>query len=104
MNLVSEIGAQKTDRDDEDDIILGEDWEKDERGEFTFEDATRGPRNWIALNSSPLARKIITFNLLALVVLVGGVLYLSQSRDGLVVQLENTLLSEARLMAKVFEA
>ena len=104
MNLVSEIGAQKTDRDDEDDIILGEDWEKDERGEFTFEDAPRGPRNWIALNSSPLARKIITFNLLALVVLVGGVLYLSQSRDGLVVQRENTLLSEARLMAKVFEA
>ena len=101
---MSEIGAQKTDRDDEDDIILGEDWEKDERGEFTFEDAPRGPRNWIALNSSPLARKIITFNLLALVVLVGGVLYLSQSRDGLVVQRENTLLSEARLMAKVFEA
>lgn len=104
MNLVSEIGAHKKEQDDEDDIILGEDWEKEERGEFTFQDAPRGPRNWIALNSSPLARKIITFNLLALVVLVGGVLYLSQSRDGLVVQRENALLSEARLMAKVFEA
>lgn len=101
---MSEIGAHKKEQDDEDDIILGEDWEKEERGEFTFQDAPRGPRNWIALNSSPLARKIITFNLLALVVLVGGVLYLSQSRDGLVVQRENALLSEARLMAKVFEA
>jgi len=104
MNLVSDIDAHKADRADEAEIILGEDWEKNDSGDFDQQPSKRGPRDWIALNSSPLARKIITFNLLALVVLVGGVLYLSQSRAGLVEQRENALLSEARLMAKVFEA
>jgi len=104
MTAVSDIDAHKASQAAENDILLGEDWEEDEKGEFTFNDPPRGPRNWIALNSSPLARKIITFNLLALVVLVGGILYLSQSREGLVAQRGAALTSEAKLMAKVFEA
>ncbi len=64
----------------------------------------RGRRGFVALNRSPLARKIIVFNLLALVVLVSGVLYLNPFRDSLVLQREAGLITEARLMAKVFEA
>ncbi len=43
----------------------------------------RGPkfRRFLVFNSSPLARKIILFNLIALGILVSGVLYLNQSQD-----------------------
>lgn len=58
----------------------------------------------LAINSSPLARKIISFNLLALLVLVVGVLYLNPFRDSLVFQREQGLVFEAHLIADVFEA
>ncbi len=58
----------------------------------------------IALNRSPLARKIIVFNLLGLIVLVFGVLYMHPFRDSLVLQRERGLVAEARLVADVFEA
>lgn len=57
-----------------------------------------------SLNRSPLARKIIVFNLLALVILVAGVLFMNPFRDSLVLQREAGLVSEARLVANVFEA
>ncbi|HIP24263.1 MAG TPA: HAMP domain-containing protein [Rhodobacteraceae bacterium] len=43
----------------------------------------RGPRSsrFFVFNRSPLARKIILFNLIALGILVSGVLYLNQSQD-----------------------
>lgn len=64
----------------------------------------RGPRRrLIALNRSPLARKIVTFNLLAMIVLVAGVLYLNPFRDSLVVQRERALVVEAELIADIFE-
>ena len=56
------------------------------------------------VNRSPLARKIITFNLLAMIVLVAGVLYLNPFRDSLVLQRERGLVTEAELIADVFEA
>ena len=56
------------------------------------------------LNRSPLARKIVLFNLLALVVLVAGVLYLNPFRDSLVAQREAALYTEAKLVAAVIEA
>jgi two-component system sensor histidine kinase ChvG len=58
----------------------------------------------VSLNRSLLARKIIVFNLLALVILVAGVLFTNPFRDSLVVQREAGLITEARLVAKVFEA
>ncbi len=58
----------------------------------------------ISLNRSPLARKIIVFNLLGLIVLVVGVLYMHPFRDSLVLQRERGLVAEARLVADVFEA
>ena len=66
--------------------------------------AGRERRSFISLNRSPLARKIITFNLLAMIVLVAGVLYLNPFRDSLVLQRESGLVAEAQLIAQVFEA
>ncbi len=104
MNIVSKIDATKAERTDPPEIILGEDWDERAKSDEPFEAVTREKRRWISMNSSPLARKIITFNLLALVVLVGGVLYLNQFREGLVEQRERSLVTEAKLMSKVFEA
>jgi two-component system, OmpR family, sensor histidine kinase ChvG len=64
----------------------------------------RGRRGSVSLNRSPLARKIIIFNMLALVILVAGVLFMNPFRDSLVLQREQGLVSEARLIADVFEA
>ena len=106
MNAVSDIDAQKSDNSaNQPDILLGEDWNEQAREtEEGEEHPADDSRSWIALNRSPLARKIITFNLLALVVLMGGVLYLNQSRQGLVEQREKSLTTQAGLIAKVFEA
>ncbi|MEM8934659.1 MAG: sensor N-terminal transmembrane domain-containing protein, partial [Acidobacteriota bacterium] len=70
----------------EDDLVLGEDWvaPHSEAGRATV--ARRRRRGVISINRSPLARKIITFNLLALIVLVAGVLWLNPVRDNLVIQ------------------
>ncbi len=86
------------------DVLLGEDWISPD----SFTDPTlrsaRGSRGIVALNRSPLARKIIIFNLMALVILVVGVLFLNPFRDSLVLQREDALVAEARLVADVFEA
>ncbi len=104
MNVVSKLDANKAARADQPDILLGDDWDERARSDEAVYIPPREKRSWISLNRSPLARKIITFNLLALVVLVGGVLYLNQFREGLVEQRERSLVTEARLIAKVFEA
>lgn len=103
MKDVSEIDADKQDPAAQPEIILGADWDEHARSGEPDEEPVHETGGWISLKSSPLARKIITFNLLALVILVGGVLYLNQFRDGLVDQREQSLVTEARLIAKVFE-
>ncbi len=86
------------------DVVLGDDWVAP-KGFVDDELRTRrSKRGVISLNKSPLARKIITFNLLALVILVAGVLYLNPFRDSLVLQREQGLVFEAQLVADVFEA
>ncbi len=60
-------------------------------------------RTRIAVNRSPLARRIVTYNLVALVILVTGVLYLDPFRDSLVLQREASLVIEARLIASAIE-
>jgi len=105
MNVVSKIDAEKHDMTAQPEIILGADWDERARQNDQEEDDLQPARGgWIFLNRSPLARKIITFNVLALVVLVGGVLYLNQFREGLVGQREKGLVTEAKLIAKVIEA
>lgn len=85
-------------------LVMGEDWTQSGDGVEQELRTKREKRNLISLNRSPLARKIITFNLLALVLLVAGVLFLNPFRDSLVAQREVALVSEAQLIADVFEA
>lgn len=85
-------------------VVLGEDWDGPEAAVESAMRNRRRHRGMFSLNRSPLARKIITFNLLALVVLVAGVLYLNPVRDSLVLQRETALVVEAQLIADVFEA
>lgn len=83
-------------------VLLGEDWVSPDT---TVEELreTRSKSGIVALNRSPLARKIIIFNLMALVILVAGVLFLNPFRDSLVLQREAGLIREAELIADVFE-
>ena len=85
-------------------VVLGDDWvapHTSVEGELR---QRRERQSVISLNRSPLARKIITFNLMAILVLVAGVLYLNSSRDSLAFQRANGLVSEAELIADVIEA
>ena len=86
------------------DVVLGEDWIGPDAAAESEARAKRDRRGVIAMNRSPLARKIITFNLLAILVLVAGVLFLNPSRDSLVFQRERALVIEAELVTAVVEA
>ncbi len=81
------------------DVVLGEDWIGADAAAESVARAKRDRRGVIAMNRSPLARKIITFNLLAILVLVAGVLFLNPFRDSLVLQRERAIVSEAELVA-----
>lgn len=104
MSLGSRIDLQETKPARRADVVLGEDWVAPESILDSELRAGRERRGFISLNRSPLARKIITFNLLAMIVLVAGVLYLNPFRDSLVLQRESGLVAEAQLIADVFEA
>nr|WP_255576129.1 MULTISPECIES: sensor histidine kinase [unclassified Jannaschia] len=84
-------------------VVLGEDWDRPEGTEAELASA-RERRGLFSLDRSPLARKIILFNLLAILLLVAGVLFLNPSRDSLVVQREQGLVTEALLISDVLEA
>ncbi len=86
------------------DLLLGEDWESPDAALDPTISAHRARRGFISLNRSPLARKIIVFNLLALIILVAGVLFLNPFRDSLVIQREKALVTEAQLVANVVSA
>ncbi|AHC99437.1 sensor histidine kinase [Leisingera methylohalidivorans] len=86
------------------DVVLGEDWVTPEQSVTREMQVKRARRGLLSLKGSPLTRKIITFNLIALIILVTGILYLNSSRQSLVQQRAGTLVSEAMLAADVFEA
>ncbi|MES0827810.1 sensor histidine kinase [Ruegeria sp. SCP11] len=85
------------------DIVLGDDWVIPQDPESAELRASRR-RNLFSLRGSPLARKIITFNLAALIILVMGLLYLDDSRGEQVQQAARNLIGDARLVTNVFEA
>ena len=86
------------------DVVLGDDFvapaSSDDRD--TAGGAEAGGR--FSFWHSPLTRKIIIFNLVALNILVAGVLLLNSSRESLAVQRGNALVGQAELIADVFEA
>jgi two-component system sensor histidine kinase ChvG len=83
------------------DVLLGEDWTQPEA--IMAQDLHRGRSGIVALNRSPLARKIVIFNMMALVIMVAGVLFMNPFRDSLVIQREQGLVTETELVADVFE-
>ncbi|WP_299900591.1 sensor histidine kinase [uncultured Ruegeria sp.] len=85
------------------DVVLGDDWVIPQDPESAELREKRSRRNLFSLRGSPLARKIITFNLIALVILVTGLLYLDDSRKEKVQQTARNLLGDALLVSNVFE-
>ena len=85
-------------------VVLGEDWVAPHHSVEKELRDSRAQRGFLALNRSPLTRKIIIFNLIALNVLVVGILWLNASRDTLGLQKTNALQAEVELVADVFEA
>lgn len=86
------------------DVVLGDDWVAPDNTAPNELRARRERRGLFSLRGSPLTRKIITFNLIALNILVAGILYLNSSRDSLAVQRAAALVAEAELVADVIEA
>jgi len=86
------------------DVVLGDDWVAPDATAPSEMRARRERRGLFSLRASPITRKIITFNLVALCLLIAGISYLNSSRDSLAVQRASALVSEAELIADVFEA
>jgi two-component system sensor histidine kinase ChvG len=85
------------------DVLLGEDWVSPDATVERLKEG-RGGRRIVALNRSPLARKIIVFNLMALVMLVVGVLFMNPFRDSLALQRQHGMARQAELIASVYQA
>lgn len=85
------------------DVVLGDDWVIPQDSESAEMSARRSRRNLFSLRGSPLARKIITFNLIALVILVAGLLYLDDTRKERVQETARNLIGDALLVSNVFE-
>ena len=79
-------------------LVLGEDWVRPQSADREIR-ATRARRGILALHRSPLARKVVLFNLLALMLLIAGVLLVNPYRDGLVHQRERAMTAQAELIA-----
>jgi two-component system sensor histidine kinase ChvG len=86
------------------DVVLGDDWIAPASTVEQELVAKRARRGFFSLKSSPLTRKIVTFNLIALNVMVAGILFLNASRESLAVQNALALVGQAGLIANVFEA
>ncbi|MBB5720687.1 two-component system sensor histidine kinase ChvG [Loktanella ponticola] len=87
------------------DLVIGDDWVAPQAiGENELSERRRSRGLLTLLRSSPIARKIITINLIAVMMLIAGILYLNSSRDSLIFQRVNSLVKEAELVADVLEA
>ena len=104
MSIVSEIDVFRGKSTKNADIALGEDWDGPDQTQASARSSRRKRRGLVSVNRSPLARKIITFNLIAIIILVAGVLYLNLFRESLVLQREQGFVTEAGLIADVLEA
>ena len=84
-------------------VLLGEDWVSPEALAEQELRAGHSRQGRVALKHSPLARKIVIFNMVAIVIMVAGILFLNPSRDSLAVQRGQGMITEARLLANVIE-
>ncbi|MBE0453050.1 ATP-binding protein [Roseovarius autotrophicus] len=88
----------------EGDLVLGDDFVAPDRVEDSEITARRARRGWLSLRGSPLTRKIVTFNLIALNILVIGILHLNGTQSSLVDQTIDGLRERASLTADVVAA
>ncbi|WP_417726980.1 sensor histidine kinase [Roseovarius sp.] len=104
MALAESIGVRNMQPRKDNDLVLGDDFVAPDRLDEGELNARRAKRGWFSFRESSLTRKIITFNLIALNVLVMGILYLNSSRDNLAMQRANSLQVQTALIADVVEA
>ncbi|PTX00335.1 sensor histidine kinase [Pararhodobacter aggregans] len=97
------VGAQVTTQSGTpgSDVVLGDDWVRPQSAVDTEVRIHRARRGLFSIFQSPLARKIILFNMLALVLLVAGVLFTNPFRDSLARQHEVALVTQAEGLADV---
>ncbi|MCH2096708.1 MAG: sensor N-terminal transmembrane domain-containing protein, partial [Rhodobacteraceae bacterium] len=86
------------------DVVLGDDWVAPQQTVADEMQEKRARRGLFTLRGSPLTRKIIIFNLIALIIMVTGILHLNSTRQSLVRQSAGALVTQATLIADVFEA
>lgn len=100
------VGAQVTTQSGTpgSDVVLGDDWVRPQSAVDTEVRIHRARRGLFSIFQSPLARKIILFNMLALVLLVAGVLFTNPFRDSLARQHEVALVTQAEGLADVMGA
>jgi two-component system, OmpR family, sensor histidine kinase ChvG len=103
MTSAPRIGTEEYRPKRSGDVLLGEDWVSPDATVERLKDG-RTRSTMATLNRSPLARKIIVFNLMALVMLVVGVLFMNPFRDSLALQRQQGMARQADLIADVFEA
>jgi two-component system sensor histidine kinase ChvG len=89
--------------------LMREDWEAEdwEAQEIPPDHAPRNDRlgrGIISIYRSPLARKIVFFNLLAIVIMVAGALTLSPFRVSLALEREKAMVARSELTAQLVEA
>jgi two-component system sensor histidine kinase ChvG len=86
------------------DVVLGDDWVGPGDAVESEVRATRARRGLFSISSSPLARKITLFNLLALIILVAGILFTNPFRDSLLRQQEEMLGTSVQIVADIIGA
>ena len=104
MTLAEGIDMRDQAHRRDDDVVLGDDFVSPDNVADSEMRSRRERRGLRSAKNSSLTRKIITFNLVALSVLLTGILYLNSSRDSLALQRASNLVSEVELVADVFEA
>lgn len=85
-------------------VVLGEDWVSPDEALEEEVQARRSRRGRLGLRRSPLTRRIVTFNLIALNVLIAGILYLNSTRDNLALERARAIYDDAALIGKLLEA
>lgn len=83
----------------ETEIVLGEDWMRPAGGAEADARGRGMRRGWRTLLRSPMARRIVLFNVLALALLAAGVLFTNPFRDTLLRQHEQALRMQAETLA-----
>lgn len=86
------------------DVVLGDDWVGPGDAVESEVRATRARRGLFSISSSPLARKITLFNLVALIILVAGILFTNPFRDSLLHQQEEMLGTSVQIVADIVAA